>query len=110
MTPYNYRTAIHLAGTVITKTIPAVKKELAYGKKKAKEIPSPLLREQALTSIECKAFHRYGGGIYAMLTGERWREAIRFIVAYQTIRHYLDNLCDRSDLLHPPDSRSLHHW
>ena len=108
MKPYNYRTAIHLAGTGITKTIPAVKKELAYWKAKAKEIPNPLLREQALTSIEFKAFHCYGGGIYAMLAGEKWREAIRFIVAYQTISDYLDNLCDRSDLLDPTDFRSLH--
>src|SRR5690625_956525 len=108
MKPYNYRTAIHLAGTGITKTIPAVKKELAYWKTKAKEIPSPLLREQALTSIEFKAFHCYGGGIYAMLTGYRWREAIRFIVAYQTISDYLDNLCDRSTSLNPDDFRLLH--
>src|SRR5690554_1494645 len=104
----NYRTAAHLAVTAISKTIPAVNQELSYWKNRAEQIPNEALREQALMSIETKAFHCQGGGIYAMLAGSKWREVIRFIVAYQTISDYLDNLCDRSDLLDPTDFRSLH--
>ena len=33
---------------------------------------------------------------------------MRFIVAYQTISDYLDNLCDRSTSLDPDDFRALH--
>ena len=32
----------------------------------------------------------------ALLANEKYKEAIRFTVAYQTISDYLDNLCDRT--------------
>lgn len=74
----------------------------------AKQIPDPELRRQALTSIETKTFHCEGGSAYGLLAGEKREEAIRFIVAYQTISDYLDNLCDRSTSLDPADFRGLH--
>ncbi len=46
--------------------------------------------------------------MYSLLAGDKWKEAIRFIVAYQTISDYLDNLCDRSTSLDPTDFRMLH--
>lgn len=39
---------------------------------------------------------------------DKRREVIRFIVAYQTISDYLDNLCDRSTSLDPDDFAALH--
>jgi tetraprenyl-beta-curcumene synthase len=74
----------------------------------ARKIPDPELQKQALASIAGKAFHCEGGGIYSLLAGDRYREAIRFIVAYQTISDYLDNLCDRSTSLNPDDFHILH--
>ena len=44
----------------------------------------------------------------ALMANEQYREAIRFIVAYQTISDYLDNLCDRSTSLDPKDFSALH--
>ena len=78
------------------------------GKAQARQIPNSELRQQALTSIKTKAFHCKGGAIYGLLAGSYWREAINFIVAYQTISDYLDNLCDRSNSLDPKDFRALH--
>ena len=43
-----------------------------------------------------------------MLAADRKDEVISFIVAYQTISDYLDNLCDRSTSLDPDDFRALH--
>ena len=43
-----------------------------------------------------------------LIANERYKEAIRFIVAYQTISDYLDNLCDRSTSLDPEDFAALH--
>jgi len=74
----------------------------------ARKIPDPELQKQALASIDGKAFHCEGGGIYGLLAGDRYREVIRFIVAYQTISDYLDNLCDRSTSQDPDDFRILH--
>src|SRR5690606_17947989 len=108
MNERDYRSATQLAKTAVKKIIPAVNEELHYWQTRAEKIPNPNLRKQALQSIEAKAFHARGGGIYAMLAKDKWREAITFIVAYQTISDYLDNLCDRSDSLDPIDFRSLH--
>ena len=44
----------------------------------------------------------------ALLANEHREECIRFIVAYQTISDYLDNLCDRSTSLDPNDFAALH--
>ena len=87
---------------------PRVHKYLAEWKQQAAAIPDPELRKQALASIETKTFHCEGGSIYGLLAGDRYDEAIRFIVAYQTISDYLDNLCDRSTSLDPDDFRALH--
>lgn len=108
MNENGYRSAVKLAKTALKIIIPAANQELSYWRDKASRIPNPALRNQALMSIETKAFHCQGGSVYAVLAGEHWREVVTFIVAYQTISDYLDNLCDRSDLLDAADFRSLH--
>jgi len=88
--------------------IPTVHRCLHKWKECAKEIPNAELRKQALMSIETKTFHCEGGAIYGLLARDYRDEAIDFIVAYQTISDYLDNLCDRSTSLNPDDFRALH--
>ena len=87
---------------------PQVHEHLQHWIDQARIIPDPELQKQALASIADKTFHCEGGSIYGLLAGDRYREAIRFIVAYQTISDYLDNLCDRSTSLDPNDFRVLH--
>lgn len=100
--PWSMMTHIYM------RVLPRVRTYLNEWKQKAEAIPDAELRTQALASIEAKTFHCEGGGILALLAGERKDEAIRFIVAYQTISDYLDNLCDRSTSLDPEDFRALH--
>lgn len=102
------KTSVVLMTTVYRRIFPEVNKELSYWKSRAMEIPNQELRSQALASISEKRFHCQGGAVYAMLAGDRWREAIQFIVAYQTISDFLDNLCDRSTSLDPKDFALLH--
>lgn len=90
------------------KVVPSVRNYLKDWKFQARQIPNPELRKQAIASLEDKQFHCEGGAIYGLLAQKDWREAIRFIVAYQTISDYLDNLCDRSSSLDPEDFRALH--
>ena len=87
---------------------PRVHEYLKQWIERAARIPSPELQKQALASIRSKTFHCEGGSIYGLLAGDQYAEAIRFIVAYQTISDYLDNLCDRSTSLNPDDFRILH--
>lgn len=100
--------SVGLMRQVYFKILPAVHQELNYWKKRANEIPNEELRKQALASIEHKAFHCEGGGILAILAKNDYKNSIRFIVAYQTISDYLDNLCDRSTSLDPDDFAALH--
>lgn len=99
---------LSLMSKVYRKIIPAVHQELAYWKSRAEKIPNPELRTQALASIEHKTFHCEGGGILALTANDQYSKAVKFIVAYQTISDYLDNLCDRSTSLDPEDFAALH--
>ncbi|UII57980.1 tetraprenyl-beta-curcumene synthase family protein [Cytobacillus spongiae] len=99
---------ISLMSRVYRKIIPAVHRELAYWKERALQIPNAELREQALSSIQHKTFHCEGGGIMSLMATNQYKDAIKFIVAYQTISDYLDNLCDRSTSLDPNDFAALH--
>lgn len=95
-------------GRVYKKVFPEVRRELLYWEQQAKKIPNEELRLQGLASIKHKRFHCEGGAILALLAGEHHSLVIRFIVAYQTISDYLDNLCDRSTSLDPIDFEYLH--
>lgn len=88
--------------------LPRVRKHLELWQQQAETIPNSELGKQALLSIESKAFHCEGGAIYGLLAQAKIEPTIRFIIAYQTICDYLDNLCDRSTLLDPRDFRTLH--
>jgi tetraprenyl-beta-curcumene synthase len=100
--------SVGLMRQVYVKILPAVHQELSFWKKRANEIPNDELRKQALASIDHKTFHCEGGGILALLSKNHYKESVRFIVAYQTISDYLDNLCDRSTSLDPEDFSALH--
>lgn len=93
---------------IYRRVLPRVHTYLAQWTNRAKAIPDPELRMQALASIRTKTFHCEGGAILALLAEERADDVIGFIVAYQTISDYLDNLCDRSTSLDPADFRALH--
>ncbi|MEG5162336.1 tetraprenyl-beta-curcumene synthase family protein [Microcoleus sp. AT3-A2] len=93
---------------IYREVLPRVRKYLQVWQKEAELIPNSELRKQALLSITNKTFHCEGGSIYGLLAKEKIEPTIRFIVAYQTISDYLDNLCDRSTSLDPEDFRTLH--
>ncbi len=99
---------ITLMSRVYRKIIPAAHKELAYWRNRAERIPNSELRKQALASIDQKTFHCEGGAVLALTAEEDYQKAVKFIVAYQTISDYLDNLCDRSTSLDPNDFAALH--
>lgn len=93
---------------VYKEIFPEVQRQLHIWKREAMLIPDEELREQAIASIENKDFHCEGGAILALLAEDLKNEAISFIVAYQTVSDYLDNLCDRSTSLYDKDFEALH--
>jgi len=78
----------------ITQTLSQVQKLLGQWQIKARAIPDQNLRQQALDSLAGKDFHCQGGAVFA--AHPRNTNLLHFIVAYQTMCDYLDNLCDRA--------------
>lgn len=78
----------------VKEVFPIVKIELVSWQQKAC-LSNGILSQQALSSIDKKAFHAQGGSIYSLYNQSVDKELIKFIVALQTISDYLDNLCDR---------------
>lgn len=78
----------------VKEVFPKVKKALRHWESLAESIPERVLSEQAMDSLQRKAFHCLGGSIYSLYPGVNTDEVIEFIVAYQTISDYLDNLVD----------------
>ncbi|CAM3272339.1 tetraprenyl-beta-curcumene synthase family protein [Sporolactobacillus spathodeae] len=101
-------TPLLLMAKIYRQVLPPVHRELKRWQTQAAAIPDSELRKQALDSIAGKTFHCEGGAIYSLIAGDRREDVIAFIVAYQTISDYLDNLCDRCDSLDPEDFRCLH--
>lgn len=99
---------ISLTTKMVLKVQPITHFYLREWKERAGRIPDLELRKQALASIAAKKFHCEGGALYGLLAGLHYKDAIAFIVAYQTISDYLDNLCDRSTSQDPEDFRALH--
>lgn len=85
--------AVYLS--MVTRIFPLAKRELSSWEQRAREIPDPELRRQALASIHNKGFHSVGGAVYALVNRPVMKCLARAIVAIQTVSDYLDNLCDR---------------
>jgi len=90
--PRGWISTARFVGTVI----PRASRELAAIRVRAASIPDAALREQALASIDQKAFHVQGGAILAtFLHGDVAKRYVAIVAAVETIYDYLDNLCDR---------------
>jgi tetraprenyl-beta-curcumene synthase len=93
----------------LTRVIPQASRRLLAIRAEAERIPDPLLREQALSSIDQKAYHVQGGCILAtFLPRESARTFIEIVTPLETIYDYLDNLCDRLGEVDPAAYPVLH--
>lgn len=92
----------------VKEVFPQVKKELNFWSLRAEKVPDSILLRQALDSLHRKAFHCLGGSIYALYPGAAQEAMIEFIVAYQTISDYLDNLVDAADVQDEKAFAQLH--
>lgn len=93
---------------MLAQVFPAVKRRLSRYRRFLEEVGGPLAG-QGLDSLRDKEFHCLGGGVYALLVPYNLRRhVLDFIVAFQSISDYLDNLCDRYDQRDEKLFRQLH--
>ncbi len=71
-------------------------KRLREIRERAAQIPDPLLRKEALASVDGKSYHVAGAAILAtFLPAELAQQYVDVVAPLETIYDYLDNLCDR---------------
>ncbi len=101
---------MHLKTVVphIFRTLPLVNRELSKWYRRIDGAPSEFLSKQGTLSIQHKKFHCQGGSVFAAWTPEYLHSLTRFIVAFQTMSDYLDNLCDRGNVFNPNSFSMLH--
>lgn len=88
--------------------LPRVQRLLSQWRAKATDCPDPVLRQMALASLKHKDFHCQGGAVFAAPVLKYEKTLLNFIVAYQTLCDYLDNLCDRAGSTDGEAFRHLH--
>jgi tetraprenyl-beta-curcumene synthase len=110
---------LSLIACFLVGVFPGVERELGCWRRQLEAAGDPELQRQGLTSIDKKRFHAQGGSFYALsaptaagtpgYAGTDVRQRlVAFIVAFQTISDYLDNLCDRVGCLETTAFRQLH--
>lgn len=88
---------------------PKTKQLLELYKHQAEQITDPILRKEAIASLEAKSFHCYGASFYASLVlPEKQMDYLKFMTAYQTMCDYLDNLVDQTKVINETNFRRLH--
>ena len=93
----------------LVRVLPQADRALAAIRTRAQRIPDAALREQALASIDGKAYHVQGGCILAtFLPRAAARRYVAIVAALETIYDYLDNLCDRLPGVPPEAYATLH--
>ncbi|MCR6545464.1 tetraprenyl-beta-curcumene synthase family protein [Dehalobacterium formicoaceticum] len=97
-----------LIARFIKEIFPLVHHALSRWEEYGAKIPDPVLKTQALASLKNKKFHCQGGSIYALYPKADQARMVSFIVAFQTISDYLDNLCDRTGCEDERSFRQLH--
>lgn len=74
---------------------PQVRREVRCWRARAAAIPDPLLRRDALLSLDHERLNTEGAALFAVLPRRRDPELLRALVAYQIMLDYLDTLCER---------------
>jgi tetraprenyl-beta-curcumene synthase len=85
--------------------IPKVAREVAFWRRRAREIPDPTLRACALATLRRERLNAEGAALFTTLPSERCRPLLRLLVTFQITLDYLDTISERL----PPDSLAHGH-
>ncbi|KNY28746.1 tetraprenyl-beta-curcumene synthase family protein [Pseudobacteroides cellulosolvens] len=105
----NYISGTKLITRYVCKVFPLVNRELYKISGLCISSKDKILSDLALRSIKKKKFHAQGGSVYAMYPKASMDDTVKFIVSFQTISDYLDNLCDSAGIYDEQAFRQLHY-
>ncbi len=93
----------------LLRIVPVSARALSTIRARAQRIPDDRLRNEAVASIDGKAFHVAGASILAtFLPRVQARQFVDIVTPLETIYDYLDNLCDRHPEVNPQAYPVLH--
>lgn len=75
--------------------LPHVGREVSACRHKAAEIPNPILREEALRTLESERFSTEGAALFSTVPQHRSLPLLRLLATYQIIVDYLDTVSER---------------
>ncbi|MGN6188041.1 MAG: DUF2600 family protein [Conexibacter sp.] len=78
----------------LTWTIPSVRRELASWRERARQIPDPALRADALETLRREHMNAHGAALFAVLPRKRSLPLLRLLVAFQVALDYLDTVTE----------------
>jgi tetraprenyl-beta-curcumene synthase len=94
--------------TYWTSVFPQVGRELAMWRERAREVPDPALRAQALEALG-KRGNMEGAAAFATFVPRPHRAAVvRATVAFQSAYNHLDTISEQSGAIGPGEARALH--
>jgi tetraprenyl-beta-curcumene synthase len=85
-----------------------VSREIQTLRARASAIPDATIREDALSSIECKRGHADGAALFWILPRHRDLNLLRLLVTYQIIWDFLDSVNERGAHKGTVNGRQLH--
>jgi tetraprenyl-beta-curcumene synthase len=88
--------------------LPAVSREVAAWRRRARAIPDASLREDALAAIASKRGHADGAALFWTLPRRRHPRLLALLVAYQAAWDFLDNASERGASRGERNGRRLH--
>lgn len=81
-------------GRYLARILPRTRREVAYWKRRAENIPDASLRDAALDSLADKRFAIDGAALFATIPGRHDDALVRLLVAYQILCDYLDTITE----------------
>lgn len=78
-------------------------REIQGWRGRARAIPDPALRKDAVESTTRKSDHAHGAALFSVLARTRDLRLLRLLVAYQTLWDFLDNVSERCSSRGQPD-------
>jgi tetraprenyl-beta-curcumene synthase len=96
--PLNRATARAVGGAAVRELrwgLLGVRREVRRWRALAAQIPDPILRADAVTSLDDKRYYLDGAALFWTLPSRRDGELLALLVAYQTIANYLDYASER---------------
>jgi tetraprenyl-beta-curcumene synthase len=105
----NARALTAALGRYVAFVLPRARVELSAWRRRAGQIPDPVLRAQALDTQRDERFNAWGAALFAVLPPTcSLLTLVRILVAYQTMYDYLDTLTEKPVPNQLADSGRLH--